>query len=97
MEIIQERLEREYDLDLHRHGAERGVRGDAHATAAATVSVDNPARAAGSGEIEEIREPWIEVTIIVPSRYIGAIMELVTRAPGHVHEDVTTSMRTACS
>ncbi|HET9017846.1 MAG TPA: translation elongation factor 4 [Thermomicrobiaceae bacterium] len=84
MEIIQERLEREYKLDLLatapsveyevvRHGGE-------------VVTVDNPSDMPPAGEIEEIREPWAAVTIICPSRYIGTIMELVTTRRGEFED-----------
>ncbi|HEY7738830.1 MAG TPA: translation elongation factor 4 [Candidatus Limnocylindria bacterium] len=80
MEIVQERLEREFDLDLiasapsveyrvHRHGG-------------AEVIVDNPARMPDPGEIEDIAEPWVEVQVITPTDYLGAVMELATSRRG---------------
>ena len=38
------------------------------------------------GEIEEIREPWLDISIIAPARYIGAVMELVTGRRGDYRE-----------
>jgi len=81
MEIVQERLEREFGLELilsapsvsyHvvlTHG--RGI-----------VEVDNPARFPPVNEIEEIREPWVRVSVVTPSQYIGALMELSTNRRG---------------
>ncbi|HXX59932.1 MAG TPA: translation elongation factor 4 [Candidatus Sulfotelmatobacter sp.] len=81
MEIAQERLEREFGLQLIAsapsvayqvtltHG--RGER-----------KVDNPADLPEAGEIEAISEPWVRVTVITPSAYIGALMELATNRRG---------------
>ncbi len=86
MEIIQERLEREYDLDLIVTAPsveyEVVLHGDK------TMLVDNPAELPSPGEIVEIREPWMKITIIAPSRYIGAIMDLVTTRRG-IYEELS--------
>jgi len=86
MEIIQERLEREYDLDLLATAPsveyEVVLHGDK------TLLVDNPAELPSPGEIEEIREPWMKITIIAPSRYIGSIMDLVTTRRG-IYEELS--------
>ncbi len=74
MEIIQERLEREYNLDLITssptvvyevllHGGE-------------IVYVDNPSKLPDPGQIEEIREPICEAHILVPNEYVGNVMKL---------------------
>ena len=80
MEIIQERLEREYDLDL--------------VTTAPTVvhevltkegdllEIDNPANLPPNAEIEEIREPIIEASILVPQEYIGSVLALCEEKRG---------------
>jgi GTP-binding protein LepA len=80
MEIIQERLEREYGLrilatapNVEYYVTKRG--GD-------IVKVDNPSAFPPPGEIEKIEEPWVELSIFSPSRYIGPIMELVTARRG---------------
>jgi GTP-binding protein LepA len=80
MEIVQERLEREYGLDLiatapsvEYHVLTR--KGD-------ILEVDNPAELPDEGEIEEIEEPWMKLTIFTPKDYIGPIMELVTDRRG---------------
>jgi len=80
MEIMQERLEREYDLDILATAPSveyRVLRRDG-----ATVLIDSPARLPDEGAIEEIREPWMEIQIYAPQRYIGAVMELVIKKRG---------------
>jgi len=76
MEIIQERLEREYDLDLL--ATAPSVEYEVLMRTGEIVNVDNPSDMPNFGEIEEIREPWMHLNIIAPSRFIGAIMELTT-------------------
>ncbi|HUY99619.1 MAG TPA: translation elongation factor 4 [Thermomicrobiaceae bacterium] len=80
MEIIQERLEREYRLDLL--ATAPSVEYEVVRVGGQVILVDNPSDMPSSGEIEEIREPWAAVTIICPTRYIGTIMELVTTRRG---------------
>ncbi|HEV2107679.1 MAG TPA: translation elongation factor 4 [Thermomicrobiales bacterium] len=86
MEIVQERLEREYDIDLLVTAPsveyEVLLHGDK------IITVDNPSELPSPGEIEEIREPWMKINIIVPSRFIGAAMEIVTSKRG-VYEELT--------
>jgi GTP-binding protein LepA len=81
MEIVQERLEREFDLDLilsapsvEYHVVLTGGRGN--------VQVDNPALFPPVGEIEEIREPWVRLSVVTPTQYIGSLMELSTNRRG---------------
>jgi len=81
MEIVQERLEREFDLDLIASAPSveyqvvltngRGI-----------VEVDNPARMPAVNDIEEIREPWVRLSVVTPSSYIGPLMELSTNRRG---------------
>ena len=80
MEIIQERLEREYKLDLL--ATAPSVEYEVLKRDGTVVHVDNPSDMPSPGEIEEIREPWASLTIMSPSRYIGTIMELVTGRRG---------------
>jgi GTP-binding protein LepA len=80
MQIIQERLEREYHLDLLATAPSVEYQVVKHN--GEVVLVDNPAAFPNPGEIAEIREPWMDITIITPSRYIGSIMELVTGKRG---------------
>jgi GTP-binding protein LepA len=80
MQIIQERLEREYKLDLL--ATAPSVEYQVVRNNGQLVTIDNPADLPNFGDIEEIREPWMDITVISPSRYIGVIMELVTSKRG---------------
>ena len=85
MEIIQERLEREYDLEILATAPSveyRVTKSDGE-----VISVDNPSEMPDFGEIEKIEEPWMDISIFSPSRYIGAIMELVTTRRG-IYKDL---------
>ncbi len=80
MEIVQERLEREYHLELITTAPtvvfEVALRnGD-------VVHVDNPSRLPASNEIEEIREPIITANILVPDKHVGAVMKLCIEKRG---------------
>jgi GTP-binding protein LepA len=77
MEIIQERLEREYDLDLlaTAPSVEYHVR---MMHTGEERRIDNPSDMPPAGEIDAILEPWMHLSIIAPSRYIGTLMELTT-------------------
>jgi GTP-binding protein LepA len=81
MEIVQERLEREFDLDLIASAPSVEYRVKLlHDTA--ELVVDNPAELPGTGEIETISEPWVRVQIVTPSEHIGALMELTKNRRG---------------
>jgi GTP-binding protein LepA len=81
MEIVQERLEREFDLDLIASAPSVEYRVKVlHVDA--EVVVDNPAELPGAGEIETISEPWVRVQIVTPSEHIGALMELTKNRRG---------------
>ncbi len=82
MEIIQERLEREYGLELL--ATAPSVQYEVVKRDGSTVLIDSPAEMPPAGEIEEIREPWARVTILTPSRYIGNLMDLVTSRRGQL-------------
>jgi GTP-binding protein LepA len=84
MEIIQERLEREYGLELL--ATAPSVEYVVLMRGGDTLIIDNPADMPSPGEIDEIREPWMHITVIVPSRYIGNVMELVTGRRGIYQE-----------
>ncbi len=75
LEIIQERLEREYDLDLIVTAP--SVAYQVLLTNGETIRVDNPSKLPPPNEIQEIREPMLNLTIVAPSRYVGTIMELM--------------------
>jgi len=80
MEIVQERLEREYNLDLV--ATAPNVEFEVLRRDGTVVRVENPADLPPEGEIQEIREPWCEVTIVTPTEYVGSVMELVTMRRG---------------
>lgn len=80
MEIIQERLEREFEIDLL--ATAPSVEYEVVKTNGTILKVDNPSDLPDPGEIDEIREPWMDITVISPSRYIGTIIELVTNRRG---------------
>jgi len=80
MEIIQERLEREYDLDLVFTAP--SVEYQVTLLKGEEIVIDSPADLPPPDQIEQIREPWVEILIITPTDYIGTIMDLVTRRRG---------------
>ena len=80
MEIVQERLEREYNLDLITTAPT--VVFEVEMTNGEVINVDNPARLPPSNEIAELREPIIETNILVPEEYIGAVMKLCIEKRG---------------
>ena len=75
MEIIQERLEREYDLNLI--ATTPSVMYQITKKDGKTIKISNPASFPSKIEIEKIEEPYVKVNIITPSQYIGGIMDLV--------------------
>ncbi|MDP9040110.1 MAG: translation elongation factor 4 [Acidobacteriota bacterium] len=75
LEIIQERLEREYSLDLITTAP--GVRYDITLTDGATIEVDNPSRWPDPSNIESIAEPVILAKILTNEEYVGGILKLV--------------------
>jgi GTP-binding protein LepA len=81
MEIVQERLEREFDLDLiaSAPSVEYEV---ALTNGRGTVRVDNPANLPPIDQVESIAEPWVRCSIVTPSQYIGPLMELSTNRRG---------------
>jgi GTP-binding protein LepA len=80
MDIVQERLEREYDMDLITTAPT--VVYEVRLRDGTELQVENPAKMPDPGKIEEIREPIIETTIFVPQEYVGAIMTLCTAKRG---------------
>ncbi|AHE56066.1 translation elongation factor 4 [Sphingomonas sanxanigenens] len=75
LEIIQERLTREYDLDLITT-APSVVYEITLTHGGGTMALHNPADMPDPNKIEEIEEPWIEATIYVPDEYLGSILKL---------------------
>lgn len=80
MEIVRERLEREYGLDLLITAP--SVEYEVLRSDGEIITVDNPSELPETSRIESIEEPVVLISIIAPSRYIGPIMELVTSKRG---------------
>jgi GTP-binding protein LepA len=81
MEIIQERLEREYDIDLV--ATAPSVRYEVVMSGSGEVQIiESPADLPDPSTIEEIREPWMHVQIFAPEEFYGAIMELAMKRRG---------------
>jgi len=80
MEIVQERLEREYDLNLL--ATAPSVEYHVLTKDGELVEVDRPADLPPPLDIETVEEPWVKISIISPDDYIGPIMELVTSRRG---------------
>jgi len=80
MEIIQERLEREYDLDLITSAPT--VVYEVVKTNGEVIYVDNPSALPDIGIIEEMREPIVEANILVPQEHLGSVITLCTEKRG---------------
>jgi len=80
MEIIQERLEREYDLDLITTAPT--VVYEVVTTDDTVIYIDNPARLPDTGRIRSISEPYIEARMFVPNEFVGAVMTLCVEKRG---------------
>ena len=74
MEIIRERLEREYGLSLV--ATAPNVEYQAHLANGRVEIVDNPSAMPPANEIDWIEEPYVTITVLTPTEYVGAIMEL---------------------
>jgi GTP-binding protein LepA len=74
MEIVRERLEREFDLSLI--ATAPSVAYVAHLTDGVELRFDNPSEMPDASRVDHIEEPMLRATVIVPSEYIGAVMEL---------------------
>lgn len=80
MEIIQERIEREYDLNVLFTAP--SVEYEILLIDDSTILIDSPANLPDESKIVEIREPWMHIEVITPTDYYGPIMEMVTRRRG---------------
>jgi GTP-binding protein LepA len=80
MEIIQERLEREYGLNIITTAPT--VAFELETRTGESLYIDNPALLPPPGEIEEIREPYIDASILVPVDYLGAVIQLCVSKRG---------------
>lgn len=80
MEIIQERLEREYDLDIVLTAPT--VEYEILMRDGNTLFIDSPVDLPEESLIEEIREPWMDLWIITPTEFYGAVMDLINKRNG---------------
>src|SRR5688572_4152612 len=80
MEIVQERLEREYDMDLVTTAP--GVLYRVTTTDGQVQEIDSPAKLPDTGRIEKIEEPIITAMILTPSEHVGAILQLAQEKRG---------------
>jgi GTP-binding protein LepA len=85
MEIVRERLEREYGLELL--ATTPNVRYEVHRSDGETIEVHSPTELPDPSRIEAIEEPYIRATIICPSEHVGAVMELCQSRRG-THVDM---------
>ncbi len=84
MEIVRERLEREFNLSLI--ATAPSVEYRVHRTDGTIELVDNPADMPPAQEIDDIEEPYLKATVLTPSSYTGTIMELCQQRRGEMHK-----------
>jgi GTP-binding protein LepA len=84
MEIIRERLEREFDLDLIATSPSVAYR--LRRTDGTDEEIDNPSAMPPASEIERIEEPWLTCTIITPTDYTGTLMDLCQSRRGEMQK-----------
>jgi GTP-binding protein LepA len=82
MEIIQERLEREYDMDIIFTAP--SVEYKVMKTDGQLIAIDSPADLPDVSLIEHVEEPWCELRIFTPAEYIGTVLDLVTKRRGEL-------------
>ena len=82
MDIIQERLEREYDLDIV--FTSPSVEYQVLKTDGSVVTVDNPARLPQETEIAQIDEPWMQIQVFTPAEFVGPVMDLIVKRRGEL-------------
>ncbi|OGO33874.1 MAG: elongation factor 4 [Chloroflexi bacterium RBG_16_57_11] len=80
MEIIQERIEREYDLDVVFTAP--SVEYEVLLRTGETVLIDSPVELPDPDTIEEVREPWMKIQIFTPTDFYGVVMEMTTQRRG---------------
>jgi GTP-binding protein LepA len=81
LEIVQERLEREYGLSLLLSAP--SVQYEVVLSDGTELQIDNPAYFPDPGSIDYVREPYIKATIMIPERYLGVVMELCRERRGY--------------
>jgi GTP-binding protein LepA len=82
MDIIQERLEREYDLDVV--FTSPSVEYQVLKTDGEVLAIDNPVKLPTETEIAQIEEPWMQIQIFTPTEFIGLVMDLVVKRRGEL-------------
>jgi GTP-binding protein LepA len=80
MEIVRERLEREYDLSLV--ATAPSVEYQAYLTSGEVEVVDNPSVMPEASKLDHVEEPYVRITIITPTEYLGSLMELTNQRRG---------------
>ncbi|SDY51185.1 GTP-binding protein LepA [Evansella caseinilytica] len=80
MEIIQERIEREFNIDLITTAP--SVIYNVHMTDGASLTIDNPAKMPDPQKIDYVEEPYVKAQVMVPNDYVGAVMELCQKKRG---------------
>ena len=80
MEIVQERLEREFNLELVTTAPSVGYR--VILTNGEAIEMDNPSKLPTADRIERMEEPYIEARVIVPTQYVGSVMKLMQEKKG---------------
>lgn len=85
MDVIQERLEREYNLDLI--ATAPSVIYHVYLSDGTMLEIDNPAKMPDASRIKRIEEPYVRASIMVPDEYIGAVMELCQNKRG-IYKDM---------
>ena len=94
MEIIQERLEREYDLDIVVTAP--SVEYEVLLVTGELITIDSPAQLPEEGRIAEVREPWMKIQIFTPTDYYGTVMDLAIKRRGtFVEQDYPAPNRVA--
>ena len=91
MEIVQERLRREFNMDVI--STYPSVIYDVRRTDGTELQVDNPTFLPPANEIDEIREPIVKVNVMIPNEYIGDMMQLVMDKRGVVNNTETLDDR----
>jgi GTP-binding protein LepA len=81
MEIVQERLEREFGQELIASAPSVEYR-IVLINNGGVVAVDNPSKMPNAAQIEEIQEPWVKLSVVAPANFIGTLMELATNRRG---------------
>lgn len=85
MEIVQERLEREFDISLITTAP--SVEYKIYLLNGTTLTIDNPVNMPDPGTIDYIEEPYVSASIVTPTAYVGNIMQLVTDSRG-IHKNM---------